>query len=98
MQYHLNSPPQFTVIEKEVIDRFDRLFGVDAKGDEMSRASFVDQLRRLFEASEIEDDLRIQVDRFLSSIDSFLDLLLNVRSLPEGEEVSTRAYSCRVID
>ncbi|GAA5959558.1 hypothetical protein JCM3765_002370 [Sporobolomyces pararoseus] len=85
-EYHLNSPPQFTVIEKEVIDRFDRLFGVDSKGDELSRASFVDQLRQLFESSEMEDDLRSQVASFLSSINSFLDLLLNVRSLPEGEE------------
>ncbi|GAA5897476.1 guanine nucleotide exchange factor DCK1 [Sporobolomyces salmoneus] len=85
-EYHLNSPPQFAVIEKEVIDRFDRLFGVDAKGDELSRSGFVDQLRQLFESSEMEDDLRKQVDNFLDSINSFLDLLLDVRSLPEGEE------------
>jgi len=92
-QYHLNSPPQFIAIEKEVIDRFDRLFGVDTKGDELSRASFVDQLRQLFDESDIEEDLRTQVDSFLSSINSFLDLLLAVRSLPEGEEVSRLVLS-----
>lgn len=88
VQYYLNSPPQFALIEKEVIDRFDRLFGVDAKGDELARASFVDQLRQLFDASEMDDDLNLQVDRFLASINSFLDLLLDVRALPEGQEVS----------
>ncbi|GAA6011108.1 hypothetical protein JCM11491_006730, partial [Sporobolomyces phaffii] len=85
-EYYLNSPPQFALIEKEVIDRFDRLFGVDAKGDELARASFVDQLRQLFDASEMDDDLNLQVDRFLASINSFLDLLLDVRALPEGQE------------
>ncbi|GAA5944251.1 guanine nucleotide exchange factor DCK1 [Sporobolomyces koalae] len=85
-EYHLNSPPQFGTIEKQVIERFDRLFGVDTKGDELSRASFVDQLADLFASSDMEDDLKLQVERFLSSVASFLDLLFAVRSLPIGEE------------
>lgn len=57
------------------------------KGDEISRAFFVSQLRTLFDESDIDDRLRQQVDAFLSSVNSFLDLLLAVRNLPEGEEV-----------
>lgn len=71
------------------MDCFDHLFGVDAKGDELSRASFINELRELFKASDMDDDLGRQVDSFLSSVDLFLDLLLDVRSLPEGEEVSS---------
>ncbi|CEQ42400.1 SPOSA6832_04218 [Sporobolomyces salmonicolor] len=83
-QYHLNG--HFAIIEAEVIDRLDKLFGVQTKGDEISRAFFVTQLRQLFDESEMDDELRQQVDTFLDSINSFLDLLLAVRNLPEGEE------------
>lgn len=58
------------------------------KGDEISRAFFVSQLRALFDESNIDDRLREQVDTFLNSVNAFLDLLLAVRNLPEGEEVS----------
>ncbi|GAA5960183.1 hypothetical protein JCM21900_000431 [Sporobolomyces salmonicolor] len=83
-EYHLNG--HFAIIEAEVIDRLDKLFGVQIKGDEISRAFFVTQLRQLFDESEMDDELRQQVDTFLDSINSFLDLLLAVRNLPEGEE------------
>ncbi|KAK4698793.1 hypothetical protein P7C70_g7476, partial [Phenoliferia sp. Uapishka_3] len=83
-EYYLND--DFTVIEAEVIDRLDKLFMSQTKGDEISRAFFVGQLRALFDEAEIEDQLREQVDAFLSSVNSFLDLLLAVRNLPVGEE------------
>lgn len=86
LQYYLND--DFSVIEAEVIDRLDKLFMSQTKGDEISRAFFVSQLRTLFDESVIDDRLRQQVDAFLSSVNSFLDLLLAVRNLPEGEEVS----------
>lgn len=57
------------------------------KGDEISRSFFIGQLRGLFDEATIDDRLREQVDAFLVSINSFLDLLLAVRNLPEGEEV-----------
>lgn len=86
LQYYLND--DFSVIEAEVIDRLDKLFMSQTKGDEISRAFFVSQLRGLFDESNIDDKLRTQVDLFLTSVNSFLDLLLAVRNLPEGEEVS----------
>jgi dedicator of cytokinesis protein 3 len=90
-QYTLSK--HFGVIEAEVTDRLDKLFGVQIKGDEISRAFFVAQLRQLFDESEIEDQLRQQVDNFLARIDDFLDLLLAVRNLPDGEEVRCRLSS-----
>lgn len=85
LKYYLND--DFSVIEAEVIDRLDKLFMTQTKGDEISRAFFVGQLRALFDEANIDDRLREQVDSFLSSVNSFLDLLLAVRNLPEGEEV-----------
>lgn len=70
-----------------MIDRLDKLFMSETKGDEISRAFFVGQLRALFDGSNIDDRLREQVDTFLASVNSFLDLLLAVRNLPEGDEV-----------
>ena len=43
-------------------------------------------MRGLFDAAAIEDDLRTQVHTFLASVSEFLDLLLGIRNLPEGEE------------
>ncbi|GAA6012300.1 hypothetical protein JCM10207_002794 [Rhodosporidiobolus poonsookiae] len=83
-EYALNK--HFGIIEAEVIDRLDSLFGAQTKGDEISRAFFISQLRQLFDESEIDDALREQVDAFLASINAFLDLLLAVRNLPDGEE------------
>jgi dedicator of cytokinesis protein 3 len=75
----------FTVIQTEVIDRLDKLFS-QRKGDEISRAFFTTQLRGLFDSSDIDDTLRTQVAAFLESVNEFLDLLLGIRNLPDGEE------------
>lgn len=50
------------------------------------RAFFITQLRQLFENSELDDRLRMQVEAFLDSINHFLELLLGIRNLPESEE------------
>lgn len=52
----------------------------------VSQALFVTQLRGLFEASVLSPSLREQVTNFLNSVAEFLDLLLGIRNLPEGEE------------
>ncbi|KIY44576.1 hypothetical protein FISHEDRAFT_51256 [Fistulina hepatica ATCC 64428] len=76
----------FEAIENEIVTRLDHLFMSDSKGDDISRAFFIGQLRHLFDSSEVDDQLRERVSNFLDSVDLFLDLLLNVRGLPEGEE------------
>lgn len=78
----------FAVIEGQVIDRLDKLFMQNTKGDEISRAFFIGQLRILAEESVIDDELRMQLDAFLLSVNSFLDLLMAILNLPPGEEVS----------
>lgn len=92
----------FDVIENELVTRLDSLFMSDSKGDDIARAFFIGQLRHLFDTSDVEDQLRDRVSAFLDSVDLFLELLLSVRALPEGEEysddrviatVSTLAYS-----
>jgi hypothetical protein len=52
----------------------------------VSQALFVSQLRGLFEAATISDGLRERVNEFLTSVTDFLELLLGIRNLPEGEE------------
>ncbi|KDN50840.1 hypothetical protein K437DRAFT_273050 [Tilletiaria anomala UBC 951] len=85
-EWHLNG--DFAIIEAEIIDKLDILFMTDAKGDEISRAFFIGQLRSLFEDSDVDPTLQEQVNMCLLSVNRFLDLLLNVRSLPleEGYE------------
>ncbi|GAA5840554.1 hypothetical protein JCM9279_007363 [Rhodotorula babjevae] len=83
-EYDLNK--HFALIEAECIDKLDKLFGQQAKGDEVSRSLFVTQLRQLFDEADHDDELRAQAASFLDSIQSFLDLLLAVRNLPEGDE------------
>ncbi|KAG2121394.1 hypothetical protein BD769DRAFT_1479223 [Suillus cothurnatus] len=70
----------FDQIETELVRKLDSLFMSQSKGDDISRVFFIAQLRHLFESSEVDDQLRER--------DAFLKLLLNVRSLPEGEEFS----------
>lgn len=77
---------QFDEIENEVVNKLDSLFMSDSKGDDISRAFFIGQLRQLFENSNVDDALRDRVNSFLDSVDLFLELLLSVRALPEGEE------------
>lgn len=76
----------FEEIEHELVTRLDALFMSDSKGDDLSGAFFVGQLRHLFDSSEVDDQLRERVGVFLDSVDLFLELLLSVRALPEGEE------------
>jgi len=76
----------FDVIENELVTRLDSLFMSDSKGDDIARAFFIGQLRHLFDTSDVEDQLRDRVSAFLDSVDLFLELLLSVRALPEGEE------------
>lgn len=85
-EWHLNG--NFAVIEAEIIDKLDLLFMSDIKGDEISRAFFIGQLRSLFESPEVDPKLQEQVFSCLMSVNRFLDLLLSVRSLPleEGYE------------
>ncbi|KAH8828153.1 hypothetical protein DL96DRAFT_1602008 [Flagelloscypha sp. PMI_526] len=70
----------------ELVTRLDSLFMSDSKGDDISRAFFMDQLRHHFEASDVDEELRERVAQFLDSVDLFLELLLSIRALPEGEE------------
>lgn len=58
----------------------------DSKGDDISRAFFISHLRHLFAISDVDEQLRERVSTFLDSVDLFLELLLSVRDLPEGEE------------
>ena len=58
----------------------------DSKGDDTSRAFFITQLRLLFDSSAVDEALRYRISAFMDSVDQFLELLLNVRALPEGEE------------
>ncbi|KAI9511148.1 C2 domain in Dock180 and Zizimin proteins-domain-containing protein [Russula earlei] len=76
----------FDDIEHELISKLDSLFMSDSKADDLSRAFFINQLRLLFESSNVEDQLRERVSNFLDSVDLFLEMLLSVRALPEGEE------------
>lgn len=83
-EYHLSG--QFDDIENEVVTKLDSLFMSDSKGEDISRAFFIGHLRRLFDNSSIDDGLRNRISHFLASVDLFLELLLSVRALPEGEE------------
>lgn len=83
-EYHQSD--HFDEIENELVNRLDSLFMSDSKGDDVSRAFFVGQLRHLFESSDEDERLRERVGQFLDSVDLFLELLLSVRALPEGEE------------
>ena len=78
----------FDDIEHELISKLDSLFMSDSKADDLSRAFFISQLRHLFESSRVEEQLRERVSNFLDSVDLFLEMLLSVRALPEGEEFS----------
>ncbi|TFK44595.1 cytoplasmic protein [Crucibulum laeve] len=83
-EYHQSE--HFDEIENELVTRLDSLFMSDSKGDDISRAFFIGQLRHLFDNSDVDEQLRERVSNFLDSVDLFLELLLSVRALPEGEE------------
>ncbi|KAF9007971.1 cytoplasmic protein [Cyathus striatus] len=83
-EYHESE--HFDEIENELVTRLDSLFMSDSKGDDISRAFFIGQLRHLFDHSDVDEQLRERVSNFLDSVDLFLELLLSVRALPEGDE------------
>ncbi|GJE96717.1 cytoplasmic protein [Phanerochaete sordida] len=83
-EYHVSG--HFDEIENELVSKLDTLFMTDNKRDDISRAFFIGHLRHLFDSSDIDSDLRTRVTGFLDSVDLFLELLLSVRALPEGEE------------
>ena len=83
-EYHQSE--HFDGIENELVTRLDSLFMSDSKGDDISRAFFIGQLRHMFDTSDVDEQLRDQLSNFLDSVDLFLELLLSVRQLPEGEE------------
>lgn len=83
-EFHVSG--HFSEIENELVSTLDTLFMSDSKGDDISRAFFIGQLRHLFESSDVDPELRTQLTVFLGAVDSFLDLLLSVRALPDGEE------------
>ncbi|TIB91721.1 hypothetical protein E3Q19_02279 [Wallemia mellicola] len=83
-EHHLNG--QFRAIEAEIIDKLDKLFMDGTKGDEISRAFFVSELRSLFNTSTTDETLKKDVSRFLDSVDYFLELLLSIRHLPDSQE------------
>ncbi|KAH9924408.1 cytoplasmic protein [Fomitopsis serialis] len=76
----------FDHIEHELVSKLDTLFMSDSKGDDISRAFFISYIRNLFDSSDVDEQLRARVTSFLSEVDMFLELLLSVRALPEGEE------------
>ncbi|KAF8629938.1 hypothetical protein AX15_003177 [Amanita polypyramis BW_CC] len=76
----------FDGIEHELVTKLDSLFMSDSKGDDISPVFFIGQLRHLFDTTNVDERLRDRVSNFLDSVDLFLELLLNVRALPEGEE------------
>ncbi|KAH9830756.1 cytoplasmic protein [Rhodofomes roseus] len=76
----------FDHIEHELVSKLDTLFMSDSKGDDISRAFFISFIRNLFDSSDVDEQLRARVTNFLSEVDMFLELLLSVRALPEGEE------------
>jgi dedicator of cytokinesis protein 3 len=83
-EYHQSG--HFDEIENALVTKLDSLFMSDSKGDDISRAFFIGHLRHLFDSSEVDEQLRERVSAFLDSVDLFLELLLSVRALPEGEE------------
>ena len=85
-EYHVSQ--HFDHIENELVSKLDQLFMSDSKGDDISRAFFIGHLRHLFETSSVDEQLRESVASFLDSVDLFLELLLSVKALPEGEEFS----------
>ncbi|KDQ21902.1 hypothetical protein BOTBODRAFT_169082 [Botryobasidium botryosum FD-172 SS1] len=83
-EYHLKE--HFNEIESELINKLDKLFMSETKGDGLSRAFFISQLRSLFDSSAVDEQLRARVFEFLDSVDLFLELLLSLRELPDGDE------------
>ena len=83
-EYQLSN--DFGKIETALINKLDEMFMSESKTDDVSRALFISQLRGLFDSSAVDEELRSRVAELLGSVDLFLELLLTVRQLPEGDE------------
>ncbi|KAF8745721.1 hypothetical protein RHS02_01051, partial [Rhizoctonia solani] len=83
-EFHVSG--HFDDIEHRLVNKLDKLYMSDTKGDDISRSFFVGQLRGLFDSSSLDPVLRSRVEDFLDSVNLFLDLLMNVRELPDGDE------------
>ncbi|KAG9102699.1 hypothetical protein FRC06_001407 [Ceratobasidium sp. 370] len=83
-EFHVNG--HFDDIEHRLVNKLDKLYMSDTKGDDISRSFFISQLRSLFDSSSLDPVLRSRVEEFLDSVNLFLDLLMNVRELPDGDE------------
>jgi len=87
MNHHFNS------IQLECIDKMDRLVMGEGKGDESYRRFFIDALDAKLSSSQTPVELRDSGLQFLSSMDEFLRLMLNVRDLTElGKESSSNLW------
>ncbi|CAG8552369.1 31262_t:CDS:2 [Gigaspora margarita] len=91
-QYSLGE--DFKQMESDIIDILDKLFMSENKGDEISHTYFIAQLRKLFEEASVDTSLRETVMKFLDSLSEFLELLLGVRELPDGEEFQDDRIMC----
>src|SRR6185312_10482699 len=91
---HCKLEEDFKIMESEIIDNCDRLFMSERKGDDISRTYFIAQLRRLFENTSLDDDTLSTVLKFLEALNEFLELLLGVRELPDGEEFQDDRIMC----
>lgn len=81
-------------VKSEIIDKLDFIFMTGGEGDDLARVYFVTSLRGMFDEPSIDPRLRQAVDDFLDSVDRFLDLLLNLRDLPTGDEYQDDRTVC----
>lgn len=77
-----------------MIDKLDVIFMQGGEGDDLTRAYFVSSLRGMFSSPGIDPQLRLRAEHFLDSVDQFLNLLLGLRDLPEGEEYEDDRTAC----
>ncbi|KAG4088185.1 hypothetical protein H8356DRAFT_1281091 [Neocallimastix lanati (nom. inval.)] len=90
-EYKINH--HFNYIQLECIDKMDRLVMGEGKGDESYRRFFIDALDAKLSSSHTPVELRDSGLQFLSSMDEFLRLMLNVRDLTElGKESSSNLW------
>ncbi|KAK0485658.1 hypothetical protein IW261DRAFT_1451404 [Armillaria novae-zelandiae] len=83
-EYH--QAGNFDEIENELVTRLDSLLCPIAKAMTYLAVSLLLNSGIMFENSDVDESLRERVETFLDSVDLFLELLLSLRALPEGEE------------
>ncbi|KAK4057123.1 Deoxycytidine kinase 1 [Microbotryomycetes sp. JL221] len=83
-EWHLST--NFLSIEVEVINRLDQFFLLSDLREQQARSVFVADLRHLFDHAKVDSNLQEQVDRFLESVENFLELLSAIKVLPPSNE------------